>query len=805
MPSARRSSGARGIFRYVRNAPFRRVERRYAPTKAAIASQDITCTGIASALAFGTAKLNLNITPTGIASALAFGTTRVGNTIQLTGVSSAEAFGTPKVNLNIKPVAIASAYASGTAQLNHVTKIFPAGIASAEAFGATSVLQTTPALYNTAEGGTDGAVVTAGNSGGLSGTAFNVVQTAFGAARPRFNAANPINGARSIEIQTNAGENCYFGWNGLIGLRNEIYVRFYLNLTAGTISQALEVFRALEGAASRAGIRITPALQLVMVQANNGFIGSAMSVPVALNGRIRVEARMKFATGATGEMEIRLFNSADSTIMTASISAATLTNGGALADVFRFGPQQSPANAIPAFTIDDVAVGTGGWIGPVTTDLVFSTSGLVGGGAYQQSLAIDPSNGNIMLMGSDIAGYHYTTDGGITWNPLNRGLSTKAWMSIASAYISATGKKYGIGTSGFFRYDDANSTWQFMSSVVQVPGNKAPANTVGIPTGSPRPCGRLIAADTVNSRLFAADFDSGLFRSTDDGLNWAAVALNTGSPKYIRDIVLDPADPTIMLVGVHETHVSGSATLNNVGGLYKLTGLGGAVTATKQTTPFNTVERILYVGNYVVVVGATMAWLASNAENPTSVSGLWYALKSNLNSWTRVGTDTTISKDGRWKGLGGELVGSVINVWITNAVPTGPFGANSRYKNVIQITDLTNVTPTITPITLDDANGQVQNFIGGPSGTPWWLLAVEGSSEDKTLALGGSAMGVTDVVVRPTEVRICGVGGQYTFIRSTKQWYPYIAGLHTQQVKWVKTDPLKPTRMYVGVVPGSGA
>ncbi len=93
---------------------------------------------LASAEAFGTTKANLKISPTAIAGAEAFGTAELtqgvgGQTVTTEGIASAEAIGAPQINLKISASAIVSVEAFGTTKLNQ--QIAPSGIASTEALG----------------------------------------------------------------------------------------------------------------------------------------------------------------------------------------------------------------------------------------------------------------------------------------------------------------------------------------------------------------------------------------------------------------------------------------------------------------------------------------------------------------------------------------------------------------------------------------------------------------------------------------------------------------------------------------------
>lgn len=110
------------------------------------APQDVAPTGIASASAFGTAKVSMQVRPTGIASTSSFGTPKLNMQVRPSGVASASAFGSATVlrgAVTVFPTGIASASAFGTAALS--LHVLPSGLASASAFGAPRVgLQVRP-------------------------------------------------------------------------------------------------------------------------------------------------------------------------------------------------------------------------------------------------------------------------------------------------------------------------------------------------------------------------------------------------------------------------------------------------------------------------------------------------------------------------------------------------------------------------------------------------------------------------------------------------------------------------------------
>lgn len=98
--------------------------------------QTLNPSSIASAEAFGTARIDQTITANGIASAEAFGTDLISLTVSPTSVASVEAFGTPSVEYVISTTGIPSAEAFGDATVTpDFVAITPSGLPSEEAFG----------------------------------------------------------------------------------------------------------------------------------------------------------------------------------------------------------------------------------------------------------------------------------------------------------------------------------------------------------------------------------------------------------------------------------------------------------------------------------------------------------------------------------------------------------------------------------------------------------------------------------------------------------------------------------------------
>lgn len=103
--------------------------------------QTISPSGIASAEAFGTPRLDQRIAASGIGPAEALGAPRVDLHIAATGIASAEAVGTARLDQHVTVSGIGSAENLGTPSVSHVgtQTVSPAAIASGEAIGSARV------------------------------------------------------------------------------------------------------------------------------------------------------------------------------------------------------------------------------------------------------------------------------------------------------------------------------------------------------------------------------------------------------------------------------------------------------------------------------------------------------------------------------------------------------------------------------------------------------------------------------------------------------------------------------------------
>jgi hypothetical protein len=216
-------------------------------------------------------------------------------------------------------------------------------------------------LSNTFEGGTDTTTITTGNSGGASGDAFNTV-TIGASATLTFSATHAAHGGLGMQIvQPVTAVSTFVDWTAVGGGTADTFFRIYVYRTAnGSAKGYIMAARTTTGTAT--AYLAIGTTGLVECQNPAGGVLALGSVPIGLNQWVRIEWRVKSST-TVGEVEWRLYNTADSTTITETQSATGAVLG-ATTDQIRWGTPSTPQPASDTSWYDDLAVSTAGWIGP---------------------------------------------------------------------------------------------------------------------------------------------------------------------------------------------------------------------------------------------------------------------------------------------------------------------------------------------------------------------------------------------------------------------------------------------------------
>jgi photosystem II stability/assembly factor-like uncharacterized protein len=163
-------------------------------------------------------------------------------------------------------------------------------------------------------------------------------------------------------------------------------------------------------------------------------------------------------------------------------------------------------------------------------------------GGRVNTIAIDPFNHNIILLGYSQGGIYQTKDGGMNWRPV---FDDQASLSIShisfdaqspGRVYAATGdvniSGYPFLGSGVYRSDDYGVTWSYtgladhgvLSKIVVDPHDH-----------------QVLYAGSMGFPSHKGD-EKGLFRSTDGGQSWSK-SLTIDDSTGVIDIVVDPIHP----------------------------------------------------------------------------------------------------------------------------------------------------------------------------------------------------------------------------------------------------------------------
>lgn len=165
------------------------------------------------------------------------------------------------------------------------------------------------------------------------------------------------------------------------------------------------------------------------------------------------------------------------------------------------------------------------------------------------ALAVNPNNPKVLYLGSALGGVWRSGDGGDSWTPLfDRqqclGIGEPAGIAIdpsntdvlyvgtSSRVGSAEPDTIGQPAAGLFKSVDGGSSWIAL-------GSGFPAGNAGNATQFLNQTINVIIVDPVNGTLYLGS-TSGVFWSTDGGLNWTKAAGLNGDT---RSLVLDPSTP----------------------------------------------------------------------------------------------------------------------------------------------------------------------------------------------------------------------------------------------------------------------
>jgi hypothetical protein len=231
-----------------------------------------------------------------------------------------------------------------------------AGPASAP-FAVTTPAASTALLSNSFEGGTNGAAITAANSGGASGNALSAISCA-APSTLTYSTASAAHGSVSALFTPGTGA-CAMQWSKAITPTGEAYGRAYFNFAANPAG-AVPILKLSDASLNRdvqVNLSTTGKLSLTN-SAGASQVTFTNSIP--LNSWVRLEWHL--ISAASGTFELRMYNGdATSPIETRVVTAV---NTGTSIGFYQVGALAPIASGFgTTFKVDDLAFGTSGWLG----------------------------------------------------------------------------------------------------------------------------------------------------------------------------------------------------------------------------------------------------------------------------------------------------------------------------------------------------------------------------------------------------------------------------------------------------------
>lgn len=217
---------------------------------------------------------------------------------------------------------------------------------------------------NTFEGGTDTTAIDTTNSGGTSGTVFDAVPGTF---KPTFSATQAAHGSLSAKFTVGASAGTeYVSWSTGGGTLTDHYGRCYCYFDIGANTNIVVArYYEFRNAGLACFIRPAGSGRVTEIADAAGSIVATGSVAWAKNQWMRVEWHIVHSL-TVGTIDVRVYNTADSTTIDETVSASAL-NIGANGTSVRIGATTSQTNWPTTggnLYMDDLVYGATTWPGP---------------------------------------------------------------------------------------------------------------------------------------------------------------------------------------------------------------------------------------------------------------------------------------------------------------------------------------------------------------------------------------------------------------------------------------------------------
>lgn len=191
-------------------------------------------------------------------------------------------------------------------------------------------------------------------------------------------------------------------------------------------------------------------------------------------------------------------------------------------------------------------VGTWEEMGPTYWN---ATTGYNPGVGRITSIAIEQSNLDHIIAGSETGGVWKSTDGGLNWTVLTDNLANIDVHSLAIDPLDSSTYYWGSTAGTIFKSSDGGATWTIQGNL---PGGRV---------------NKILIDPTNSSKMYASAQGSGLYKSTDGGTTWTSIYFAPMNHGY--DFEFKPGDPSIVYASGNEYYKStdGGASFTRIDGV----------------------------------------------------------------------------------------------------------------------------------------------------------------------------------------------------------------------------------------------
>lgn len=165
---------------------------------------------------------------------------------------------------------------------------------------------------------------------------------------------------------------------------------------------------------------------------------------------------------------------------------------------------------------------------------------LTGAVVFNDAIAINPTNSDIIYAGTNGAGVYQTTNGGVNWTQVNGGLTDLAVQTLAISNSSPTTLYAGCITGGIFKTTNSGANWTQVNTGITELGKTVQA--IAVKKNDPNTAVTCLF-DGVNNAT------TGVYKTTDGGTSWGAATTGIGDNKNFLSMATNPGQPNTLYLG----------------------------------------------------------------------------------------------------------------------------------------------------------------------------------------------------------------------------------------------------------------